>query len=31
MNPKWDDLSREWGMPIDFEGIVGRAEEKQET
>ena len=31
MNPKWDDLSREWGMPIDFEEIVRRAEEKQKT
>jgi putative endonuclease len=31
MNPKWDDLSREWGMVIDFEGIVRKAEEKQKT
>jgi len=31
MNPKWDDLSREWGMPIDCEGIVRRAEEEQKT
>jgi putative endonuclease len=24
-NPKWDDLSRDWGMPINFEEIVRRA------
>jgi putative endonuclease len=29
VNPKWDDLSRKWGMPIDFEEIVRRAEEFQ--
>jgi putative endonuclease len=22
MNPKWDDLSREWGKPIDFAAII---------
>jgi putative endonuclease len=31
MNPKWDDLSREWGTEIDFEEIVRRAEEGQKT
>lgn len=28
-NPRWDDLSREWGTEIDFGAIVGAAEEKQ--
>lgn len=31
MNPKWDDLSREWGTAIDLGEIVLRAEEKQKT
>ena len=22
MNPKWDDLSREWGKAIDFAAII---------
>jgi hypothetical protein len=29
VNPKWDDLSREWGMPINFEEIIRNAEEFQ--
>jgi hypothetical protein len=29
MNPKWDDLSREWGTLIDFKRICGRAEAQQ--
>ncbi len=31
VNPKWDDLSREWGQPIDFEEIVRKAREKQQN
>jgi len=22
MNPKWDDLSRDWGKPIDFAATI---------
>lgn len=29
VNPKWDDLSREWGKLIDFKEICRRAERKQ--
>jgi|SRR5579859_378022 len=29
MNPKWDDLSREWGKPIDFAAIYRGTEEHQ--
>ena len=31
MNPKWDDLSREWGTPIDFEEIVRGGGRKAEN
>ncbi|MGH9509747.1 MAG: GIY-YIG nuclease family protein [Terriglobales bacterium] len=31
VNPKWDDLSREWGQPIDFEEIVRKAWRKQKN
>jgi putative endonuclease len=31
MNPKWDDLSREWGQKIDFEAIVKKASEWQQN
>ena len=29
MNPKWDDLSREWGKPIDFTTIVAAHKKTQ--
>ena len=31
VNPKWDDLSREWGQMIDFEEIVRKAQEAQKN
>jgi len=31
VNPKWDDLSREWGQEIDFEEIVRKANEAQKN
>ncbi len=31
MNPKWDDLSREWGHPINFEEMVRKAHEAQKN
>ncbi len=31
VNPKWDDLSREWGQLIDFEKIVAEAQQMQKN
>jgi len=31
MNPKWDDLSRDWGTAIDFEAALGPLFKKKKT
>ncbi|MGH9427604.1 MAG: hypothetical protein ACRD2L_15030, partial [Terriglobia bacterium] len=31
VNPRWDDLSREWGQLIDFGKIVRRANDAQKN
>ena len=31
LNPKWDDLSRGWGTPIDFKAALGILYKREET